>query len=312
MTKGNSAVTWTKETTVARLEQSVVAVPPLARTSDGRISVEQNRRMIQWLEQAGIRTLLYGGNALLYHIRPSEYAELCRLLVEYRGADTWMIPSVGPAYGMMMDQVEILRDFDFPTVMILPQKEIADELGIVRGIEDFCNRFERPIVLYLKHDRWLSPSLVSKLVENDMVCWIKYAVVRENPEQDRYLEELLESVDSKWMVSGIGEQPAIIHRQKFGMSGYTSGCVCVAPRESMRMLMAMNCGDFLQAESIRSKFVELESLRNAIHPIRVLHRAVELAGIVESGPILPMLGGLTSEDDLQVKKAACELRSLEH
>ncbi len=48
------------------------------------------------------------------------------------------------------------QGLSFPTVMILPQKEIADEQGIARGIRLFCEKLGRPVVVYLKHDRWLS------------------------------------------------------------------------------------------------------------------------------------------------------------
>ena len=53
--------------------------------------------------------MLYGGNAILYHVALSEYAELLQMLTDLAGENTLMIPSVGPAYGMMMDQAAILR-----------------------------------------------------------------------------------------------------------------------------------------------------------------------------------------------------------
>ena len=154
----------TSPSTPASLSASVVAVPPLARDASGRIDAEQNRRIVEHLEKGGVRTLLYGGNAVLYHIRPSEYANLLSTLVKIAGATTAVVPSVGPSYGLMMDQAEVLRDYGFPTVMVLPQREIADEQGIARGIRNFCHRFEKPVVLYLKHDRWLAPDLVQSLV----------------------------------------------------------------------------------------------------------------------------------------------------
>ncbi|MEO1618746.1 MAG: dihydrodipicolinate synthase family protein, partial [Planctomycetota bacterium] len=93
-------------------------------------------------------------------------------------------------------------------------------------------------------------------------------------------------------VSGIGEQPAIVHLRDFGITGFTSGCVCVAPRKSMAMLRAIQSGDFDAAESIRQFFEPLEDLRNEYSPIRVLHHAVEQAGIAKTGPLQPMLSDL--------------------
>ena len=54
------------------LRASVIAVPPLARTDDYSLSAEENQKIISHIEGVGVRTLLYGGNANLYHIRPDE------------------------------------------------------------------------------------------------------------------------------------------------------------------------------------------------------------------------------------------------
>jgi dihydrodipicolinate synthase/N-acetylneuraminate lyase len=76
------------------------------------------------------------------------------------------------------------------------------------------------------------------------------------------------------------------------------------------MLEALNAGDLDRAEAIRAQFRPLEDLRNEIHPVRVLHEAVALAGIADTGPHLPLLSGLTGEEREQVRKAAIALRSL--
>jgi len=209
----------------------------------------------------------------------------------------------------MMDQVEILNQFNFPTVMILPQKEIADEKGIATGIRKFVEAYGKPIVLYLKHDRWLSPSIVDKLIKDGLVSWIKYAVVLDQPLEDRYLREVLDVAPANIVVSGIGEQPAIIHMRDFGVGSYTSGCVCVAPKLSMDMLRAIQAKDYAQAESIREVFRPLEDLRNGIQPIRVLHHAVKAADIADTGPMQPLLGELETSQEQSIAIASKELRA---
>jgi dihydrodipicolinate synthase/N-acetylneuraminate lyase len=292
----------------ARLASSVIAVPPLARNAEGRICRQQNKRLIQYLEHGGISTLLYGGNAVLYHIRLSEYAELLETLRDSCQDSTLIVPSVGPAYGTMMDQVDVLKDFDFPTVMILPQKEIADASGIATGIRRFAEAYGKSIVLYLKHDRWLPPEIVGAMHRDGLISWIKYAVVLDNPLQDDYLREVLDVAPKELVVSGIGEQPAIIHMRDFGINSYTSGCVCVAPKLSMKMLRAIQAKDYYSAEVIRKQFCPLEDLRNGIQPIRVLHHAVSAAGIASMGPMQPMLGELTADQAAKVATAAKALR----
>ena len=60
----------------------------------------------------------------------------------------------------------------------------------------------------------------------------------------------------------------------------------------MQMLKAIKSGDFARAEDIRSQFTGLENLRNEYGPIPVLHHAVALSGIADTGSHLPLLSDL--------------------
>src|SRR6056297_333175 len=260
----------------AQIRASVIAVPPLARRADLSLDVAANKLIVDYLQAGGIRTLLYGGNANFYHLRPSEYRQTLEMLTELTGPDTWTIPSVGPSYGVMVDQAEMLKDFDFPTAMLLPHGDLTTPAGISAAVQTFVATAERPLVLYIKHDGWIDVPTVRSLCDDGLIAMIKYAIVREDSANDQYLRELTDQVDPARIVSGIGEQPATIHLRDFGVAGFTSGCVCVAPALSMKMLAALRSGDFETAESIRQLFLPLEDLRNQIHPIRVLHHAVEL------------------------------------
>ncbi|MCL4204923.1 MAG: dihydrodipicolinate synthase family protein [Pirellulaceae bacterium] len=290
--------------TSERLAASVIAVPPLARSADFTLNFPENRRIVQHLEAGGVTTLLYGGNAVLYHVSLSEYAALLLMLTEIAGDWTLVIPSVGPAFGLMMDQAEVLNEFAFPTAMVLPQSEIATSDGIAAGVRRFTERYGKPVVLYIKHDRYIAVDTVRRLVDDGLISWIKYAVVRGNPEKDDYLRELTEAVDPARIVSGIGEQPAVVHLRDFSLGGFTSGCVCIAPRLSMDFLHAVRAGDISRAEEIRAVFRPLEDLRNRIHPIRVLHAAVALAGIAETGPMVPLLSPIDSSDEPEIANTA--------
>jgi dihydrodipicolinate synthase/N-acetylneuraminate lyase len=294
-----------------KISQSVIAVPPLARNEDLSLNSAQNRAIVKYLEAGGIKTILYGGNANFYHVRLSEYAELLGMLRDVANAQTWIIPAAGPAYGTMMDQAEILREFEFPTAMLLPHRELATHEGIMLGVRHFVEAANMPVVLYIKHDGWIDVPSVARLVDDGLVSMIKYAVVRDAPADDPFLRELVEHVDPAIIVSGIGEQPATIHLRDFGLAGFTSGCVCVAPAMSMRMLSALKAGDYEYAESIREQFLPLENLRNEINPIRVLHDAVQLAEIAQTGPVLPLLSGTSTEQGHRIKQAAVVLRQLE-
>ena len=76
------------------------------------------------------------------------------------------------------------------------------------------------------------------------------------------------------------------------------------------MLAAIGRGDVEEADRIRKMFVPLEDLRNNINPIRVLHEAVSLAGIGETGPHLPLLSGVAQSSQPQIAAAAKDLLAL--
>lgn len=297
----------TRPVTPEDLGQSVIAVPPLARDRDSKFDVSENKKIVSHIENGGVRIMLYGGNANFYHIRPSEYASLLDGLIQVAREDTLIVPAVGPAYGVMMDQVEVLKDFDYPTVMLLPHQGITSYDGVETGVRNFAEAFGKPIVLYIKHDGYIEIDNVKRLVDDGLVSFIKYAVVRDDPADDPYLKSLTEVVDPSIIVSGIGEQPVITHLRDFGLVGFTAGCVCVRPDLSQAMLEACKAGNWDQAEELRKKFVDLEDLRNEINPIRVLHDAVQLAGIAETGAALPFLSNLNESDRARVSAAANSL-----
>ncbi len=271
----------------ADLRASVISVPPLCRDAALKSNAAENAKLIRHLEAGGVSTLLYGGNANFYNIALSEYETVLDQLEAAAAADTWIVPSIGPYFGTALDQAAILAKKKFPTAMLLPTVAVSSPKGVQAAVLKIVEKLGKPIVLYIEDQGYVTLDVVRALVAAGVISWIKYAVVRADPAQDELLAGLLRAVDPALVVSGIGEQPAIVHWQKFGVQAFTSGCVCVAPRRSQEMLNALRAGDFAKAEVIRERFNALESLRNAHGPIPVLHHAVAAAGIAETGPALP-------------------------
>src|ERR687884_1237919 len=104
----------------ADLGASVLAVPPLARNADLTFSRAANTALVRHIEAGGVSTLLYGGNANFYNIGLYEYAGILDGLAEIAAPKTWVIPSVGPDFGRMIDQAAVLKARKFPTAMALP------------------------------------------------------------------------------------------------------------------------------------------------------------------------------------------------
>jgi dihydrodipicolinate synthase/N-acetylneuraminate lyase len=293
--------------TPAHFARSVMAVPPLARQPDRSLSEAGNGRIIRHLEAGGVSLLLYGGNANFYHMPLAEYDQALSMLGQLAGPDSMIVPSAGPTYALLLEHAQILRQHHFQTVMVLPQQGITTSIGVANGIRDFVASVGVPAIVYVKNDGYIEPEEIAALDAEGLVSAIKYAVVRKDTSDDPYLRKLVSMVDTSKIISGIGEQPAIVHMRDFGLGGFTSGCVCVAPRLSQAMLAAVQRQDWAEADRLRRIFVPLEDLRNAVNPIRVLHQAVESAGIAETGPLLPLLSNVDEEHVAAITAAAHDL-----
>ena len=296
--------------TKADFERSVLAVPPMARNADFSFNAGANRALIRYLEAGGIRTLMYGGNANVYNLGVFGFEAEMIALGELAGADTWVIPSIGPEFGKAMDQAQILKGLAVPTAMVLPLGFPATQAGIAIGIRKIAERYGKPVIAYVKSENYLKPTDAGALLRDGAVIALKYGVVRKEPAADDYLSALLDHVNPDQIVSGIGERPAPAHLIKFGLVSFTSGSVCVAPRLSLALLTALKAGDEEKALELQTPFLPLEDLRDSLSPIRTLHSAVSLAGIAEMGPMLPMLTEI--EDPAQrreIERAARVLRA---
>ena len=298
----------TTPVTPADLAASVLSVPPLARNANFAIDKAENAKLLNHLRGGGVRTFMYGGNANLYNIGVTELRTLSEMLIDLARDDDWMIPSVGSDFGKAMDQVAMMRDLPFPSVMLLPHKAQSTPAGVAIGIRKLAEAYGKPVIAYVKDEGYVEAADMGKLVKDGAVCAIKYAIVRDNPKDDAFLAELINCVDRSMIISGIGERPAIDHLTKFGLQAFTSGSVCVAPGLSMALLRAIKRNDLKDAERIRALFIPLEDQRDKHSPLRVLHDAVRLAGISNTGPMQPYLSGFSDASILgAIEKAAKDL-----
>lgn len=289
-------------------------MPPLARKNDARRSIDfdQNNRIVRHIADGGLTRFIYGGNAFLYHVTLAEYESLLDWLNGFADG-LWAIPSLGPSYGRAMDQASILRRYKFPCAMALPCGDPRDAKGLETGLREIAESANTPLILYLKEennfgaDKEAGLDVVARLVDEGVCVAIKYAVVRNNPAEDAYLESLLKRVDRALVISGIGERPAVAHMRDWTLPGFTTGSGCVAPRLSGRIFEACVKEDYETAEKLRAEFLPLEDLRDAWSPAKVLHFATQLAGMAETGPVPPFLSSLSEERLKELAPIAREL-----
>jgi dihydrodipicolinate synthase/N-acetylneuraminate lyase len=191
--------------------------------------------------------------------------------------------------------------------MALPFGNPSNDSGVATALRRFADRLGKPIIAYVKALGYIEPATLGRLAKDGVICAIKYAIVRDDPKKDTYLDELVQHVSRDMIISGIGERPAIVHLRDFGLKCFTSGSVCVAPRGSTRILALLKAKRWEEAEKIRAAYIALEDQRDARGPIRVLHDAVTLAGIADMGPMLPMISNLEAGERGAVQSAASAL-----
>jgi len=299
---------------------SVMAVPPLARRADYTLDPAQNLALIRHIEAGGVRTLLYGGNANLYHVAVSEYRELLDLLADAASPATRVIPALGPDYGKMLDQARILAQTRYRTAMVLPLGGFTTSDGVEAGLTRITDTAGMPLTLYIKSENYVDVETLARLVERGTLSAVKYAIARDNPADDPYLRRLLQSVPAAKIVSGMGERPALVHLREFGLAAWTTGSGCIAPSMVMALLRAVQRGgsagsadtaDHNVAERLYDAFMPLETLRTDISLIRVLHDAITFTGLADMGPLLPLLSSTPREHHAKIAQAAQTLLALE-
>ncbi|MGF6754136.1 dihydrodipicolinate synthase family protein [Paraburkholderia sp. GAS42] len=291
---------------------TVMAVPPLARRADYSLDAVENQKLIRHIESGGVRTLLYGGNANLYHVAVSEYRELLDLLAESAGHETRVIPAIGPDYGKMLDQARILAQTNYRTAMVLPLGGFTTSEGVEEGLTRIVDVAGMPLTLYIKSEDYVDVDTLARLVDRGTLIAVKYAIVRDNPGDDAYLRRLLESVSPSKVISGMGERPALVHVRDFGLAAWTTGSGCIAPHSVMALLRAAKENRTAEAQRIYDAFMPLETLRDDISLIRVLHDAVTFSKIADMGAILPLLSSTPVEHHAKINAAAEALLAFEH
>lgn len=290
---------------------SVVAVPPLALTRSLEIDPEENSKLINHIQAGGVRILLYGGNANFYHLDLGRFRAAIGALKEATGPQTALIPSIGPDFGKASDQIGALREAGIRDVMILPMAFPADPAGVAEGARRLADALGHGVILYIKRDGYIDPGALERLVAEEAVRFVKYAVEREDPRGDNYLEAILSAVGKDVVASGMGETPILDHFRDYRLATYTSGAVCLAPAAAMALLAACKAGEWDKAERIRKPFLEFERVRAKLGGISVMHDSVALSGVADMGPILPMLSNVASDHRPAVKQAVDGLMAIE-
>ncbi|MCX5518816.1 dihydrodipicolinate synthase family protein [Kaistia defluvii] len=269
------------------LVASIIALPPIARDPDGGINPGESRKIVDWLASAGVRSFMYGGIANLFNAKLSEYGAVLDLIEAVAPSeDAWMVPAIGGDFGKAIDQVAMLRERDFPTAILLPFWLVQPK-GVATGIRKLADAYGKPLMVFFKALDYLTPQDVAALLKDGALCGVEYGIVPDETGQSPHLTALLDLVGSAdRLIDGAGEL-TIVESSKFGIQGYTSGTGLLAPHISQALLEAVKRGDRAAVDSLSQVFVDFDAARAAYSAIPVVHDAIRLAGIADTGPIGP-------------------------
>ncbi len=271
---------------------SVVAVPPIALDRNGRVAVDANRKIMKHIAEGGVQTLLYGGNANLYHFSTAQYREALDVLFGNCPDTARILFSMGPDFGKAQDQADAIHAAGVKNVMLLPMAFPSDARGVAEGVRRLADKLGFGLVLYLKRDAYVAPEDLQRLLDEGAVSFVKYAVERDTPEHDAYLDAVLAVAGRDRVASGMGETPIHNHIGQRKLVTYTSGAVCIAPAAANELLHLYRSGRLDEAQALSQPFLEFERQRMRFGGITLLHDAITLSGLADCGPMLPMLSNL--------------------
>ena len=109
--------------------------------------------------------------------------------------------------------------------MVLPHRFPATPAGVATGIRKLADTYGKPVIAYVKDDGYIDAAHLGKLDADGAICAVKYAIVRDNPKDDPFLDDMLSVVNKDIVISGIGERPAIDHLTQFEL-----GCLHLRQR----------------------------------------------------------------------------------
>lgn len=297
--------------TQADYAASVVAVPPIALNADYSVNAGANGALIRHIEDGGVDILLYGGNANLYHFGLEDYRAAMEAIKSAAAPTTHLITSIGPDFGKALAQIPIARDLGFRNVMVLPTNFPADPAGVANGVRRLADAYGSGLILYLKRENYADPDDLAKLISEKAVSFVKYAVEKPDASKDPYLDAVLSAIGREHLASGMGETPIHDHLGERKLTTYTSGAVCIAPAAASELLMLHKAGRTAEAARLSEPFLEFEKVRLDLGGLQVLHDAVRLSGIADTGPLMPMVSNLPLDRLAPIERAVEALKLAE-
>jgi len=286
------------------LAGSVIAEPPMALTEGRAVNVPVNLALAEHMLAGGVKTILYGGHANLGAYRLGQYDRAVEVMAEV-AQRCRVIAGIGPNLGQMLDQAGSIERAGLRNVLLLPVHHPADTHGTGDGVREIAARLGFGVIVDLCRDTYLRPVTLAKLRDEGAVRLVRYSVRRDNPEDDAYLDRIIEVMGGEAVFSGLGEAAALDHVGKRGLPTYTSGAAALVPAASVRLHGCLHSGDLVAARPLLRPFVEFARLGDMLGAIQTVHDGAGLLGLGSMGAPMPMLSPVKAkfQDDLKAAVA---------
>lgn len=282
--------------------RSVVAIPATPFTADGALDEPAYLTLLRRLRDGGIPVLTCNGNTgEFYALSPSERHRLVDLTVR-ESAGSVVLAGVGFDVGTAVAEARVAVDLGADAVMVHhPVHPFRSQAGWVEyhgAIADAVPAVG--IVPYVK-DATVGPVAMAALRSRcPTLVAVKYAV--PDPARMAALVTADDVAPLTWLC-GLAESWAPFFAVA-GATGFTSGLATVDPARSLRMLVALQCGDQDAAMAVWREVYAFEELRarNASqHNVSVVKEALAQLGLCGRG-VRPPITTLDDDDRARVTR----------
>ena len=293
----------------ADLADSVIAEPPMAWSEDRMINLPVNLALGKHMRAGGVRTILYGGNANLSAFTLGQFEQAVELM-GIVAQSSRVIAAIGPDFGRMLDQAGVVERSGLRNVLLLPVHHPADTHGTGDGVREIASRLGFGVIVDLCRENYLRPVTLAKLRDEGAVRLVRYSVRRDNPEDDAYLDQVIDVMGREQVFSGLGEAAALDHIGKRGLPTFTSGAAALAPAAATHLQDCLRSADLSTARTLLRPFLDFSLLGAKIGHIQILHEAANMLDLGSMGPQLPMLSAVKTKFKEDLAAAATLLLDL--
>jgi len=226
----------------------------------GAVDTAAYRRLVRRIVDGGVTALTPNGNTSEYYaLTPAEHELAVRLTLE-EAPDALVLPGLGGAVETLVDDARRLARLGVRAVMVHqpvhPFWSGAGWVDLHRRIADALP--DMGIVPYLRSDRVTASDLGELISSCPNVVAVKYAIA--DPTAFAACVSVIGTERVTW-ICGLAEMWAPFFAIA-GATGFTSGLVSVDPQRSLRMLEALQRGDYASAMEQWARLREFEHLRS--------------------------------------------------